>query len=225
MTTGWILLFLQIMLINLVLSGDNAIVIALASRNLPKEDRRRAIWWGAFGAVMLRIALTVIAVTLLGMPYIKIGGGLLLLYIAVKLLMDGGGHNEVREAATLPKAVVIIIAADFIMSLDNVLAVAAAADNNFNAVIIGIALSIPLIIWGSSLVTRLLQRFPILVQIGAAILGYTAGEMLVTDKVLAPLLVPEGSVVTYLPYVLAVFVIVVGLLLARSPFSHSDKRH
>lgn len=178
----WIWLFAQIMLINIVLSGDNAVVIALASKNLPKEQRSKAVWWGAFGAVALRILLTLIAVQLLEVPYIQAFGALLLLWIAVKLLTDDENEPKVKEAPTLGKAIWTIIVADFVMSLDNVLAIAAKADGNTTVIILGIALSIPLIVGGSTLVMKLLHRYPVLVYLGAAVLGLTAGEMLLSDQ-------------------------------------------
>jgi YjbE family integral membrane protein len=177
----WVLLFVQIMIINLVLSGDNAVVIAMASRKLPLDQRKKAVWWGAFGAIALRIVLTVAAVILLKVAYIQAAGSLLLLYIAIKLLLDDSGEAHVKEAATLGKAVSTIILADFVMSLDNVLAIAAKAENNYTVIILGIGLSVPIIIWGSTLVMKLLHKYPILVYLGAGILGYTAGEMLVKD--------------------------------------------
>jgi YjbE family integral membrane protein len=178
----WFLLFLQIMLINIVLSGDNAVVIALASKNLPLHQRKKAIWWGAFGAIALRLVLTVIAVYILTVPYIQAAGSLLLIWIAIKLLIDDEGHSNVKEAGTLGKAIWTIIVADFVMSLDNVLAIAAKAENDLTVIILGIGLSVPIIIWGSTMVMNLLTRFPILVFLGAGILGYTAGEMFVKDE-------------------------------------------
>ncbi|MBE1443253.1 TerC family protein [Paenibacillus sp. OAS669] len=184
----WFLLFLQIMLINIVLSGDNAVVIALASKNLPLSQRKKAIWWGAFGAIGLRLILTVIAVYILQVPYLQAAGSLLLIWIAIKLLIDDDGHANVKEASTLGKAVWTIIVADFVMSLDNVLAIAAKANNDIAVIILGIGLSVPIIIWGSTLVMNLLTKFPILVFLGAGILGYTAGEMFVKDKSVSDLL-------------------------------------
>jgi YjbE family integral membrane protein len=181
----WFLLFLQIMLINIVLSGDNAVVIALASKNLPIEQRQKAIWWGAFGAIALRLLLTVAAVRLLDLPYIQAGGSILLLWIAITLLNEEEGKANVREASTLGNAIWTIILADFVMSLDNVLAIAAKAENDVLVIILGIGLSIPIIIWGSNMVTKLLHKYPIFVYLGAGILGYTAGEMFVSeDKVM-----------------------------------------
>lgn len=181
-------LLLQILMVNLVLSGDNAVVIALASKNLPDRQRSQAIWWGALGAVLLRCLLTFGAVLLLGIPFIQGAGGLLLLWIAFKLLFDNGEESGIMEAATVGKAVQIILAADFVMSLDNVLAIAALADGDLAVTVIGIALSIPIVVWGSTLIAALLQRFPFLVLAGSAILAFTAGEMMLNDPFLSGIL-------------------------------------
>lgn len=175
---GSLLLLGEILLVNIILSGDNAVVIAMASRNLPDHLRRRAVWMGAFGAVALRIVLSVAALALLDIPAVKIVGALLLLYIAYHLLTDKGEEKEVQGVGSLGKAVGIILLSDLIMSLDNVLAIASIAQNNLWLMALGIALGIPLIIWGSHLILKVLERFPIVVWIGAAILGYTSGEML-----------------------------------------------
>ncbi|MEK3723722.1 TerC family protein [Paenibacillus sp. FSL H8-0034] len=187
----WLLLFLQIMLINIVLSGDNAVVIALASKNLPPDQRKQAIWWGAFGAIALRVLLTIIAVYILSVPFVQALGSVLLFWIAVKLLIDEEGISDVKEASTLWKAIRTIIVADFVMSLDNVLAIAAKADNNLAVIILGIGLSVPIIIWGSTMVMKLLTKYPIFVYLGAALLGYTAGEMFVKDKVVTDILLSD----------------------------------
>lgn len=179
------ILIVKIVMVNIVLSGDNAVVIAMASKNLPEEQRQKAVWWGAFGAVALRIVLTVAAVLLLTIPLIQLLGSLLLMYIAVKLLIDDEGHGDVRHASTLSAAIWTIIAADFVMSLDNVLAIAAIAEGDWLLIIIGILISIPLIIWGSTFVMHLLNKYPILIYIGASILGYTAGEMFLKDRTVA----------------------------------------
>ncbi|WP_409341303.1 TerC family protein [Paenibacillus sp. MBLB4367] len=207
----WFLLFLEIMLINIVLSGDNAVVIALASKNLPIEQRKKAIWWGAFGAVGLRLVLTIAAVSLLKVPYIQAAGSFLLMWIAVKLLIEDEGETNVKEATTLGKAVWTIIVADFVMSLDNVLAIAAAAKNDVAVIILGIGLSIPIIVWGSTLVMKLLHKFPVFVFIGAGILGYTAGEMFIGDKKVSEYF-HSDLLHTLLPIVLALVVIVAGIV-------------
>ncbi|KRE90398.1 hypothetical protein ASG89_08870 [Paenibacillus sp. Soil766] len=208
-----LLLFLQIMLINIVLSGDNAVVIALASKNLPLEQRKLAIWWGAFGAIALRLILTLVAVSLLSIPFIQAGGSILLLWIAVKLLTDEDGHSNVKEAATLGKAIWTIIVADFVMSLDNVLAIAAKGNGNNTVIILGIGLSIPIIIWGSTLVMNLLQKYPILVFIGAGILGYTAGEMFVKDEKMIDWLLHDYEFLhVWIPVMATIVVIAAGAI-------------
>lgn len=214
----WLLLFLQIMLINIVLSGDNAVVIALASKNLPLNQRKQAIWWGAFGAIGLRVVLTVVAVYILEVPFIQTIGSLLLLWIAVKLLIDEEGETNVREASTLGKAILTIIVADFVMSLDNVLAIAAKAEGQIGVIILGIGLSVPIIIWGSTMVVNLLKRFPILVYLGAGILGYTAGEMFIADEEVSHKIL--GNISTHVvPFITTIIVIASGLFkkLVRKP--------
>lgn len=207
-----LILFLQIMLINIVLSGDNAVVIALASKNLPLAQRKLAIWWGAFGAIALRLILTLVAVSLLDIPYIQAGGSLLLFWIAIKLLTDDDSHANVKEASTLGKAIWTIVVADFVMSLDNVLAIAAKGNGNNTVIILGIGLSIPIIIWGSTLVMELLQKFPILVFMGAGILGYTAGEMFVKDEKMIDWLLHDYEMLhVWIPIVAASLVITIGL--------------
>jgi YjbE family integral membrane protein len=183
-----LLLLSEILIINLVLSGDNAVVIAMASKNLPLKQRKRAVWWGALGAVLLRCVLTWVAVLLLKIPFIHAAGGVLLAAIAVKLLLPQEEHSRVAGASSLWKAVQTILAADFIMSLDNVLAIAALAEGDVSILVIGIAISIPIVVWGSNLIADWLQRLPILVYAGAGILGYTAGDMLLQDPQLGPAL-------------------------------------
>lgn len=186
-----VFVFMEITLINLLLSGDNAIVIAMAARRLPHGQRRKAVWWGAAAAVLLRCALTIGAVLILDIPYLQTAGALLLLLIAMKLMLERGDHDARAPASSsLAGAVWTIVAADFVMSLDNVLAVAAIADRDMALLIIGIAMSIPIIIWGSSFIMRLLDRLPGLAYAGGALLAYTAGEMMLHDAGLARIL-PE----------------------------------
>lgn len=181
----------QIILIDILLGGDNAIVIALACRNLPPALRFKGILWGTVGAIGIRIVLVAFAVTMLQVPYLKIGGGILLFWIGVKLLSeDDEGHGEVGASDRLLAAVKTIIIADLVMSIDNVVAVASAAEqaggeHQFILVIFGILISIPLIIWGSTLVLKLMSRFPVIVTLGAALLGYLAGAMIVSDVAVA----------------------------------------
>jgi len=181
--------WLEILLVNLVLSGDNAIVIGMAGRGLPPDERRKAIAWGTAFAVALRLVMTVFAAWLFAVPYVRMIGAACLVWIAVKLsTQDGGGISSVRfggagsEAAPrLREAVRTIVFADFVMSLDNALAVAALSEGSAVATAVGVALSIPLTVWGGGLAVRLLDRFPVLVVAGAAVLAYTAGGMLIED--------------------------------------------
>ncbi|MFC4769054.1 TerC family protein [Effusibacillus consociatus] len=182
MDVGFFADLLKIIIINLVLSGDNAIVIALASRNLPDLQRKKAIGYGTLGAVVLRILLTFVVVWILKIPFLMVIGGLLLVWISYKLLVNKEENVDIKAGANLFQAVQTIIVADLVMSLDNVLAVAAAAKGNFWLLVIGIALSIPIIVWGSTLILKLIEKYPAIIYIGAGILAYTAGEMLISDK-------------------------------------------
>lgn len=205
-------IFFKIMLINVVLSGDNAVVIAMASQKLPPRERRKAVWWGSFGAVAMRVMLTAVAIVLLKIPYIQAVGSLLLFYIAVHLLLDQAAAKKIQPASTLLNAVWTIVVADFIMSLDNVLAIAAVAGDNIALMLVGIGLSIPLIVWGSTMIMKLLDRYPVFVYLGAAVLGYTAGEMIAGDREVGALI--QGSFPALhgiLPLLGASLVIAVGL--------------
>ncbi|MCZ2136193.1 MAG: TerC family protein [Burkholderiales bacterium] len=176
----------SIIVANIVLSGDNAVVIAMAARRLPDDQRQKAIFWGSAAAIIMRILLTLIAVQLLQLPYLKIVGAFLLVYIGVQLMAEGdddddddGSHEAGKDG--MMAAVRTILIADLVMSLDNVIAVAAAAKDNNTLLIIGLAVSIPLIVFGSTLLMKVMDRFPIIITAGAALLGYLAGEMFVTD--------------------------------------------
>ena len=172
---------LQIIGINIVLSGDNAVVIALASRALPPEQQRRAIAWGSGAAIVMRIVLTFTAVALLEMPYLKLVGSLFLIWIGIQLLDSDEEDGPVESGGTVATAIRTILVADLVMSLDNVLGVAAAAKGNTLLLVLGLAISIPLVIFGANLLLRLMERFPIIVTLGAALLGYVGGEMAVND--------------------------------------------
>ena len=178
---------LEIIVINILLSGDNAVVIALACRNLPDKQRRWGIFWGAFGAIALRIVLTFFALSLLSLPWLKIIGAVLLLWIGVKLIADesGEGGHEIQATDQLFAAVRTVIIADLVMSLDNVIGVAAAAKGSLTLLIFGLVLSIPLVIVGSQLIMKAIERFPFLIVAGGGLLGYVAGEMAVTDTAVA----------------------------------------
>ena len=176
---------LQIIVINILLSGDNAVVIALACRNLPDKQRRWGIFYGAIGAILLRIVLTFFAVQLLSLPYLKIVGGALLLWIGVKLIAeDEGDGPAVAASDRLFAAVKTVIVADLVMSIDNVLAVAAAAKGSLVLLIFGLVVSIPLVIVGAQLIMKLIERMPLLIVAGGGLLGYVAGEMIVQDPAL-----------------------------------------
>jgi YjbE family integral membrane protein len=211
-----LLLLGEILMINLVLSGDNAMVIAMASKNLPEKHRRQAVWWGAAGAVGLRCILTFAAVLLLKIPYIEAGGAILLLWISFKLLLEEEGELKIEGSSSVWKSVRTILLADFIMSLDNVLAIAGLAKGDLALIVIGIAISIPIVVWGSGIIVGWLHRFPVLVFIGAYILAYTAGNMLLQDA-------KFGAVISFmlptfhsmLPMVLGIIVVVTGMLKRR----------
>lgn len=174
--------FGSIVLANIVLSGDNAVVIAMAARTLKPEQRSKAIFWGSAAAIVMRIVLTVVAIQLLSLPYLKIVGAILLVYIGVDLLKgEGDDEGDGKEVNGLAAAIRTILIADLVMSLDNVLAVAAAAKGNLPLLVLGLLVSIPLIIFGATLLTKVMERFPIIITIGAALLGFLAGEMLLTD--------------------------------------------
>ena len=173
--------------INIILSGDNAVVIALAARSLPPNQQRQAVFFGSGAAVVLRIALTVIAAKLLALPYLQIVGGLLLLWIGVQLLAEEeDGEHAAKEHGSMAAAVRTILIADLVMSLDNVIAVAAAAKGSMVLLVLGLAISIPLVIFGSTLMIKLMERFPVIVALGAALIGWVGGETIVSDAALAP---------------------------------------
>ena len=178
-----------IMMVNIVLSGDNAVVIAMASRSLPPKQQKMAILWGSAGAIGLRVILTVVAVALLSIPYLQFVGGLLLVWIAAKLLMEDGHDEEsVQASDSYLSAIKTIIIADLVMSLDNTLAIAAIADGNYLLLILGLGLSIPLIIFGSKLLMTVMEKYPIVIYAGAALIAWTAGQMMVSDKEIGPII-------------------------------------
>lgn len=216
MENEWIIALVKLMLINLVLSGDNAVVIALACRNLPEGIRKKAVFWGTFGAIGLRVVLTFATVWLLKIPYVQIIGGVLLLWIAVKLLKGEGEGSHTESGSTIKAAIKTIIIADFAMSLDNVLAIAGAAFGNYYLIFLGLALSIPIIVFGSHLLMYLMDRFPIIIWIGAGLLGFTAGEMVLNDEAVGhtiEMIVPAAHYL--IPFGLAALVIFAGKVLNR----------
>ena len=203
--------------VNIILSGDNAVVIALAARSLPKHQQKQAIFWGAGAAVILRIILTIVAVKLLEFPYLKIIGGAALLWIAVKLLVpEDEEEGEVAASTQLWGAVKTILIADLVMSTDNVIAVAAAAKGSIVLLTLGLIISIPLVIFGATMLMVLMERYPIIITLGAAVLGWTAGEMAVTDPSVMDWVKANAHWLDWIgPAVGAVLVVVVGKALAR----------
>lgn len=211
MSLDFLLLLAQIMMVNIVLSGDNAVVIAMAARSLPPHQQKKAILWGSGGAVVLRVLLTLVAVFLLKIQFLQLIGGLMLLWIAYQLLVehDEDDGESIKKQGNLMAAVKTILIADVVMSLDNTLAIAGVAKGNLSLLGLGLALSIPLVVFGSTLIMKAMDRFPILVYIGAALIAYTAGEMINTDKAIEPYLPP---ILHHTPYVaIALTVLVIGL--------------
>jgi YjbE family integral membrane protein len=183
---------LKIIGVNLVLSGDNAVVIALAARSLPAKQQKAAVLWGSGAAVVMRIILTMFAVALLTLPWLKLIGSLLLFWIGIKLLIPEEEEENVNASDNLIAAIKTILIADLVMSIDNVIAVAAAAGGSMTLLILGLAISIPLVIFGSTLLLHLMERWPIIITIGGGLLGFVAGEMLVTDPALKDWLAGAG---------------------------------
>jgi YjbE family integral membrane protein len=175
-----------IILLDLVLAGDNAIVIALAARNLPRHLQKKAVFWGTFGAIALRIALTFAVIWLLKLPGLMLAGGILLLPIAWKLLKHEEHDPDITPASSFWAAIRTIVIADALMGLDNVLAIAGAAKGHMGLVVLGLAISVPLVVWGSTLILKLIERFPVVVYIGAGAIAWTAARMIAHDHLVAP---------------------------------------
>ena len=207
----------SIILANVLLSGDNAVVIAMAARGLPPGQQKKAIVFGSGAAIVMRIVLTLIAVKMLGLPWLKLVGGVALLYIGANLMAEEE-HENAHESRPMGIAVAVrtILVADLVMSLDNVLAVAAAAQGNTLLMVVGLAVSIPLIVFGSTLILKVMERFPAIIVAGAALLGWLAGEMMLTDPALHAWFgeIPE-SAVRIGGIVGAILVVIVGRLLQR----------
>ena len=196
----------QIIIIDILLGGDNAVVIALACRKLPASQRTKGILWGTAGAIVLRVILIFFALTLLAVPFLKIVGGLLLVWIGVKLLLPDSdeGHGDLQASDKLWGAVKTVIVADLVMSLDNVIAIAGAAesaggDHKMPLVVFGLLVSIPIIVWGSQLVIKLMDRFPAVITVGAMLLGWIAGTMAVSDPAVIPYMATQPAARPELP--------------------------
>ncbi len=218
----WISAF-EIVVINILLSGDNAVVIALACRNLPLNQRRWGIIWGAVGAVVLRIILTFFAVRLLKLPYLNLIGGVLLLWIGVKLIAgEDGGSHEVKAADRLMVAIRTIVIADLVMSLDNVIGVAGAAKGSIVLIVFGLIVSIPLVVVGAQIIMKLIERFPVLITAGGGLLGYVAGEMMVVDAAVAPWIAEHAA---WLHWAVPVAGIVLVIAVAKFMQRRVDESH
>lgn len=227
MTSAFWVALMQIIGVNVVLSGDNAVVIALAARSLPPEQRRKAVMWGSGAAVAMRIVLTIVALELLRLPMLKLVGAVLLIWIAIQLLVpedesDGGAD----ASGNMMAAIRTILIADLVMSLDNVIGVAAAAKGSVLLLVIGLAISIPLVIFASTFLMKVMERFPVIVVAGAGLLGFVAGEMAVTDPFAAPWIDANAAWLhTALPVLGVVLVISIGKFLAaraeRAEESHA----
>ncbi len=201
----------SIVIIDFILAGDNAVVIAMAVRSLPKDQRRKGILYGAGAAVLLRVVLTFFVAKILTVSYVKLVGGIVILWIAVKLFVEDEEAVEAhREAASLWHAVRIIVLADITMALDNMLAVGAASHGNLFLLLFGLGLSIPLVVFASSLLSMLMDRFPVIIYVGAALLGKIGGEMIITDPVVSRFLAPTRIVVYAVEIAFAAGVIIVG---------------
>lgn len=196
-------------MIDIVLGGDNAILIALATRKLTKLQRKKAIFWGVLGAIIVRAGLTVVFVYVLNIPFVELVGGILLVWIGYKLLVDEDDHEEIRSGESLRDAIKTIIVADLLMGIDNVLAVAGAANQHPLLVVLGLLISVPIIVWGSTIILRFIERFPIIIYIGAGVISWTAGKMIAHDRYIIELF----NNYRHLELVITT-IIVIGVLLA-----------
>lgn len=213
---GFLAKLLNIVFLDLILAGDNAIVIGLAARNLPSSTQKKAIFYGTGGAVLLRIAATIVVVWLLKIPWLLLVGGILLVGIAYKLLADDDDHTDVKAGKTLWGAVRTIIIADAAMGLDNVIAVAGAAQQNIILVVLGLLISVPIVVWGSTLFIKLIDRFPWIIYLGSAVLGYTASNMITEEKKLHPFFEDHPVVRIVFIAVVIVVILAAGFLKKRS---------
>lgn len=207
---------LSIIMIDIVLGGDNAILIALATRNLPQHQRKKAIYWGVAGAILVRASLTAVAVYILKIPLVQFIGGVLLIWIAYKLLVDEGTHDEVKAGGSTREAIKTIIFADLLMGIDNVLAVAGAAHGSVLLVVMGLLVSIPVIVWGSTIILRYIEKYPIITYIGAAVIAWTAGGMIAEDRIIHEKFLyrlPHADII--IPLITMTFVVALGIYVRK----------
>jgi len=221
---AFFLAMLNIVFIDLILSGDNAVLIAMAVRGLPRDQRKKGILFGTSAAVALRVTLTFMVAFLIALPVIKLVGGMLILWIATKLFMESEPEEEDRNVTTIAQAIKVIIIADVTMSLDNVLAVAGAAQESLFLLLFGLALSIPLVIFTSNLLSTLMDKYPVILLIGAAILGRVGGDMIMTDPLVEKWLHPTEVAEYGVQILCAVGVIVAGKLWMKWKISQAEKK-
>jgi YjbE family integral membrane protein len=210
-----LLALLQITFINIILSGDNAVVIAMASRSLPAHQQKKAIFWGGAAAIGLRIVLTALVAYALRIPLIQLVGGLLLVWIAIQLLKGGDEEHEVKAGGSIMEAIGTIVVADLIMSLDNMLAVGGASQGNMGLLLIGLVISMAIIMFASSYIAKLMNKYNWLVYVGAGILGYTAGEMILRDNMLHKVFTPTGPVEYGFPVLMVIVVLATGYFMSK----------
>lgn len=215
---------LAIVVIDLVLAGDNAIVIGLAARNLPKDQQKKVIFWGTFGAIVIRALLTLGVVFLLRIPGLLLVGGLLLVWIAYKLLAEEKSH-DVKSTGSVLAAIRTIVVADTVMGLDNVLAVAGAAHGNFLMVVLGLLISVPIVVWGSTLILKLVDRFPVIIYIGAGVLAWTATKMIIDEPIVHDFFVANPLIKWVLTIVTIVGVLLAGWASKRAKVATPDGGH
>lgn len=209
----FLMALMSIVLIDLVLAGDNAIVIGLAARNLPKDQQKKVIIWGTVGAIAIRAIATLAVVWLLKIPGLLLAGGLILIWIAFKLMVEEKEHN-VQSGGSIWAAIRTIIIADAVMGLDNVLAVAGASHGNFLLVILGLLISVPIVVWGSTIVLKFIERFPIIITIGSAVLAWTASKMIVKESFMTGFFT-NGFVKYGFEILLIILVVGAGILYKR----------
>ncbi len=220
----YLLPLFSIIMINILLSGDNALVIALASRKLTPKQQEAAMLYGSAGAIGLRIGLTFIAIFLLNIPYLQFIGGILLLWIAIKLITNQHHHEKVKAKKDLWGVVRTIVIADVVMSLDNIIAIIGIAKGKTSLLIIGLMISIPIIIWGSKLIGVLIQKWPVLIVLGSVFLGWTAGEMVVGDRKFIEVISTYSYLRWLIPSLFAMLVLVMGQKLSKKIGKQKQKK-
>ena len=212
---------LIIIMIDLVLAGDNAVVIGMAARNVPAQNQKKVIVWGTVGAIVIRILSSLVVLWLLKIPGLHLAGGILLIWISYKLLVSDSGEHGIKAESSVLKAIGTIIIADMAMGLDNVIAIAGASEGNFTLVIIGLLISVPIMVFGSTLVIKLMDRYPIVIYIGAGILAYTAGKMILAEAFLSPVVEP----LSYGKYGVEILIIIAVLLAGKIQNAKHIKKH